>query len=184
MFKRFADEKHREQAEGFLLSLGKFVLAFEQVCTAMRHLVMFILRNQGLKNAGMEQVIIGNRRAAELRELLGALYAELSGQDEDDRKVVQDLLQSIETVTSKRNILVHGDWHLGREAAEGEFMTGSLRFRAKRNDGAIIEQHVASSSYVDDLTQQAETCQILLQRLQYCICQTGFKVAVELRKPL
>ncbi len=145
----------------------------------MRFLVMFILRSQGLQNANMEQVIIGNRRAAELRDLLGALYAELPGQDEEDRSAVQQLLQSIRKVTEKRNLLVHSDWYLGTEASEDEFTSGAIRFRAKAREGAVVEQHWASSSYVNELTRDAEKCQVLLHRLQTCVCQSGFKVAVQ-----
>jgi len=47
MFKEFADEKHQNQAEEFTMELGKFVLAFERVCDAMRYLIMFSLRSQG-----------------------------------------------------------------------------------------------------------------------------------------
>ena len=191
MFKEFADEKHKEQAEEFLLSLGKFTLAFERVCAAMRYLIMFMLRSQGLKNQDMEQVIIGDRRAWDLRELLGALYVELPHQDEDDRKAVQGLLKSIAGLAKDRNELVHSNWDLGTEGAEEEFAPGTLRFRKNPTKGAVIEESWASASYVNELIldvngqiQEAKRVQVLLQRLQYCICQTGFTVATEFGRPL
>ena len=60
MFKEFADDKHKEQAEEFIFSVGRFVIAFERVCDAMRVNVRLILRRQGLNNQGMQNVIIGD----------------------------------------------------------------------------------------------------------------------------
>lgn len=184
VFKEFADEKHREQCEEFLLSFATFVLAFERVCASMRFLVMSMLRNQGLKNQGMEQVIIGKPRAAELRDLLGALYTELPDQDEDDRAAVKDLVTSIQKLTTERNLLVHSDWHFGDAAAESELTAASFRFKATPSRGATFEEHWRSSSEVEEWTRKAKECQVLLQRLQYCVNQTGFKVSVEFRRSL
>lgn len=184
MFSEFADERHKEQAEAFLLSLGKFLVAFERVCAAMASLIIFILQRQGLKNQGMAQVIVGDKSVRNLREMLGALFAELPDQDEDDRKSVQDLLGSINELTTKRNILVHSNWDLGAKAAEQEFSVGAFRFRKKQSKGAILGESWTSTPNVNKLIKKAKRAQVRLQRLQYCICQSGFKVAVELNKPL
>jgi hypothetical protein len=184
----FADTKHREQAEGFLLSLGKFVLAFERVCAAMRFLVIFVLEKQGL-NQGMAQVIIAKREgkdlgARDLQNLLAAVFSELPGLDEDDRKAVAGLVTSITNLTDERNRLVHSDWHLGVETAENELTAASFRFKASPSRGASIEEHWCSSSEVEEWTRKAKECQVRLQRLQYCVNQSGFKVATELGKSL
>jgi hypothetical protein len=36
MINEYADDTHREEAEEFIMELGKFVLAFERVCDAMQ----------------------------------------------------------------------------------------------------------------------------------------------------
>jgi len=183
VFSEFADTKHREQAEGFLLSLGKSVLAFERVYAAMRFLAIFVLQ-KGM-NQGMAQVIIAKKRGAkELRELLAALLAELPDLDEDDRIEVAGLVTSIKDLTDERNLLVHSDWHLGVEAAENELTAASFRFKATPSREAFVEEHWRSSSDVEDWTRKAKECQVLVQRLQYCVNQSGFKVATELRKSL
>jgi hypothetical protein len=184
MFKEFADEKHKEQAEEFLLSLGKLTHAFERVCAEMRYLIMFMLRSQGLKNQDMEQVIIGDRGARDLQELFSALYGEFPDHDEDDRKAVKDLLESIDRLTKGRNKLVHGNWDLGTEGAEEEYVAVTLRFRKKRKKGALVEELRSSTADANKLIQDAKRAQVLLQRLQRCICQTGFKVATEFDKAL
>ena len=145
----------------------------------MRFNVMFILRRQGLKNQGMEQVIIGDKAAAELRELLGALYFELPNQDDGDHKAVKALLKSIQDLTEKRNTLLHSCWNLGTEAAKEEFEAYAIRFRRKQNQGAVPEVPSYSASKVNEFRQEAIRIQVLLGRLQYCVCQSGFKVCKE-----
>jgi hypothetical protein len=184
MHREFADEKHQSQAEEFTMELGKFVLAFEHVCDAIRYLIMFLLRSQGLKNQGIEQVIVGDKAAAELQLLLGALYFELPEQDEADRKCVKNLLKDFKTITETRNILLHSSWNLGNGPADQELYAATIRFRAKQNSGAGAELHGYSASYIRDLSNQLKRIQVLLQRLQYCITQKGFKVSSEFAKPL
>jgi hypothetical protein len=132
----------------------------------------------------MEEVIIGDKAAAELRELMGAIYCELPNQDEADKEAVRKLLKSILTLTEKRNILLHSNWQLGSKAAEGEFYASALRFRKKQNKGAVPELYGHSSEYVHSLSEEARRIQIYLSRLQYCICQKGFKVSKEFSKIL
>lgn len=182
MIKEFADEKHQNQAEEFIMELGKFVLAFERVCDAMRYLAMFMLRSQGLKNHGMEQVVVGDKAAAELQVLLGAIYCELPGQDKADRKCVKEFLKDFKEITKKRNILLHSSWNLGNTSAEKELYAATLRFRAKQNGGSDAEVHGYSASYIRDLSDQLKRIQVLAQRLQICVTQSGFKVSAEFAK--
>lgn len=184
MIKEFADENHQSQAEEFIMELGKFVLAFERVCDAMRYLIMFSLRSQGLKNQGIEQVIVGDKAAAALQVLFGAIYCELPEQDELDRKCVKDLLNDFKEITEKRNILLHSSWNLGSGAADPELYAATIRYRAKQNSGSGAEVHGYSASYIRDLSNQLKRIQVLLQRLQYCVTQNEFKVSSEFAKPL
>lgn len=184
MIKEFADEKHQNQAEEFIMELGNFVLAFERVCDVMRYLIMFMLRSQGLKNQGIEQVIVGDKAAVELQTLLGAIYCELPDQDESDRKCVKDLLKSFKEITEKRNILLHSSWNLGSSAADQELYAATIRFRVSQNSGSGAEVHGYSASYIRDLSNQLNRIQVLAQRLQYCVNQSGFKVSSEFARPM
>lgn len=174
-----------EREEEFIMALGKFVLNFEQVCNQMRYIIMFILRSQGLKNQGMEQVLIGDKSSAELQILLGALYCEIPDQDEDDKICIRALLKSIKEVTEKRNILLHSSWDLGSKASAAgeELVAATVRFRAKQNQGSGAELHGYTASDIQGISSELIRVQTLLVRLQYCITQTGFKVSTEFMFP-
>lgn len=185
MFKEYADETHRAQAEEFIMELGKFVLAFERVCDVMRYIIMFMLRSQGLNNQGMEEVIIGDKTSAELQILLGSLFCELARQDKDDKKCVKNLLKAIKEIAEKRNILLHCSWNLGTKAAvDTELYAATIRYRAKQNTGSDAEVHGFSASYVRSLSDELKRIQVLLQRLQYCVTQSRFKVSIEFAKQM
>jgi hypothetical protein len=180
--KKYADDKHQKQAEQFIFAVGNFVIEFERVCDTIRYIIMFALRSQGLKNQGMEQVIIGDKASAELQLLLGALFCELPSQDSDDEKEVRKLLKDIKDLTTVRNVLLHSNWNLGTKACPDELIAATVRYRTKQTKGSSAEVQGFSASYVDKLSSEARRIQILLQRLEYCICQSGFKVATELKK--
>lgn len=179
MIKEYADDTHKLQAEEFIFELGKFVLAFERICEAMRYNIMFMLRSQGLQNQGIEQVIIGDKAAAELQVLLGAIFCELPDRDEEDKRSVGSLLKSIKDITETRNLLLHNAWNLGTEAADSELIAATVRIRTKQNSGTKAEIHGYSASYLRQLIQEAKRIQVLLQRLQYCVVQSGLKVSSE-----
>lgn len=117
----FADDRHQLQAEGLLLEHGRFCVAFERVCEAMRHSIVLIFLSEGLAHEGLAQVVIGDKASAELQVLLGALFSELRGRyKDDDQRAVQDLLKEIAKLTEARNLVVHSAWRFGKNAAFAE----------------------------------------------------------------
>jgi hypothetical protein len=186
MFSEYADDEHQKQAEEFIMELGRFVLSFERVCDAMRYIIMFMLRDQGLSNQRMEQVLVGDKASVELQILLGALFCELPNQDADDKQAVKALLRDIKNMAEKRNVLLHCSWNLGTEAAAAhkELYAATVRYRAKQNSGAGTEVHGYTASYVTEQSKELTRIQVLLGRLQYCVVQSGFKVASEFGRPL
>ena len=181
----FADDKHCAQAEEFLLELGRFAVAFERVCEAMRHAILLIFQSEGLNHQGLAQVVIGDKASAELQVLLGALFTELRGRnDEADFKAVQRLLKEVKDLTENRNIAIHSAWRFGNNASYAEMYAATIRPRTRQNKGAVPIIQGMSAQYLRHLTEQATGLQVKLQRLQHCISQRGLKVAKELSKPL
>lgn len=179
----FKDDKHRKQAEEFLLAMGRFIVAFERVCEAMRYGIMFSLRSQGLRNDGMEQVIIGDTSSAQLQVLLGALYSHLPNQDKEDDQAVRTLLKEIKELTEQRNVVVHTSWRLGKPPSGVTLYAAAMRPRTKQNFGAIPEFRGLSASHLKQLSARSKAAQVKLNRLTACITQPSFKVSTELSKP-
>jgi len=177
----FADDKHRAQAEALLLEIGRFAVAFERMCEAMRNVIMLIFYTEGLANPGLAQVVVGDKASAELQVLLGALFAELRARyDDEDRRVVQSLLKEVKELTEERNIVIHSAWQFGRNSAFAELYATTVRPRTKQNKGAVPELHGLSAKYIRELTGRCKAAQVKLQRLEPCLLPNGPKVSAEL----
>ena len=181
----FSSDEHQAKAEEILLELGRFAVAFERMCEAMRYLIMSIFQSEGLKNQGLSQVVIGDKSSAELQVLLGALFVELRARTtEDDQRAVQSLLKEVKELTEARNVVIHSAWRFGNNAAFAELYATTVRPRAKQKSGAASELHGVSAPYLRQLVNQASAAQVKLQRLQTVVLQSGFKAFEELAKPL
>lgn len=183
-FSEFNDDLHQAQAEEFMLELGRFGIAFERVCEGMRSVILAIFQSEGLKNKGLSQVIIGDKASAELQVLLGALFTELRDRtDEEDQKAVRELLRNVKKLTENRNMIIHSAWQFGRNAAFAEMYATSIRPKTKQTKGATPELNGVSASYLCQQTEMCKKLQIQLNRVQYSVIQTGFKVSEELSLP-
>ncbi len=179
MIEVFATEKDQPGVDEFLLSLGRFVISFERVCASMCNVIMFALRSQGLRNQGMEQVIVGGKASNELQNLLGAIYLQLPDQDELDRKAVSKLLNEIKEITEHRNVLLHSSWQFGT-GSEGSVVSAiAVKFKPSQKSESTYKIHGYAAKNIDELSQRSEKCQVLLQRLLTCITQSKLKVSLE-----
>lgn len=180
MFYQAADQKHQDQIDQLMLSLGKFVVEFERVCAAVRNLIVFTFHREGLKNQALSQVIIGDKAAAELRTTFGALFEELANQDKEDKKVVQSLLGRFDKLSSVRNNLLHSEWYLGNEAGDKELEAIIVKFRTKQTKGAECRQKPITPTLIDKYAIEARKQLVLFNRLSTSIVQNGIKVSVHL----
>ena len=181
----FADDQHRAQAEEFLLEHGRFCIAFERVCEAMRYAILWIFESEGLKHQGLAQVVVGDKASAELQVILGALFTELRARyGDEDRSAVRALLKEVKELTEARNVVVHSAWRFGKNAAYAELYATTVRPRTKQNHGAVPELQGVSAAYLRQLTRQSTEIQTKLQRLHQCILRSGLNVAAHLAEPL
>lgn len=175
MFYQAADKKHEEQIDELMKSLGKFVVEFERVCATVRHLIIFTFQREGLKNQSLSQVVVGNKATAELRFLFGALYSELRDQDDDDRKIVNSLLNRFDKLSTKRNILLHSEWFLGDEAGEDELAALIAEYKAKQKSGTEFKIEEMPPTIIDKYAYEARKQLVLFRRLTTSLLQSGYK---------
>jgi len=177
MFYQASDKKHEQQINELMKSLGKFVVEFERVCSAIRDLIIFTFQREGLKNQPIAQVVIGDKAAAELRFLFEAIYSELKDQDNDDRKIVKDLLNRFDKLSTKRNMFLHSEWFLGDEAGEDELSALIGKFKAKQKSGAEYKKEEITPSLIDKYAYESRKQLVLFRRLTTSLLRNGFKVS-------
>jgi hypothetical protein len=186
MFCEYQSDDHEAQATALLAQLGKFVVSFERVCAGMRSCLYCAFRKEGLTNLGLCQAVVHGKGAAALRETLGAVYAELNDQDDDDKNCVKSLLLRIRALAEQRNRLLHAEWHLNYDydGADETFYALALRLSANQKNGSYAESISVSAKMLSELIKEATEIQVLLHRLAICLNQKGFKVSEMFGKSL
>jgi len=182
MFFQSPDIKHETQLNELMSSLGKFIVEFERVCSAFQFLIILCFEREGLKNQGLAQVTVGDKAAAEIRTLFGALYQELPDQDKDDHESVKSLLMRFDKLTTFRNNIVHAEWHLGTETEDDEINALLTKFKAKQNKGAEYRQLPVTKSLIDTFAMEARKQKVLASRLQTALFQKGYKPSRHMNK--
>jgi hypothetical protein len=182
----YESPEHEEKATALLAELGRFIVAFERVCVGMRGCIYAAFHKEGLRNQGLSQVIVNGQAAAALRTLLGAIFAELKDQDEDDKACVKSLLKEIEALAARRNSLMHAEWHLNYdyEGATDEFYALAHKPSTSQRNGACDECIDVNKDSLTASIEDAKRAQVLLRRLCYCLAQKGFKVSTEFARSM
>lgn len=185
-FSEYSDEEHEAKATAVLAALGRFVVAFERVCAAMRGCIHITFAREGLKNQGLSQIMVNGKAVAGLREMLGGVYAELRDQDDEDKACVTKLLKRVESLAEHRNSLLHAEWHMNYdyEGATDEFTALALKHRASPTQGASFIPIGVAEESLQKLIREATEVQVLMNRLCVCMHQNGFKVSEHLARPL
>jgi len=178
VFYQYDNEEHEEKAKEVLAGIGEFVIAFERVCAEMRSCIFSIFRKAGLQNQGLSQVVVNKAAVEGLRTTLGGLYAELRDQDEDDRRIVKNLLARIDKLGTVRNELLHAEWFLNYdyENANDEFTALALKHNARQNQGAYSFTIPVTKESLNNHVKEATEILVLLRRLSICMNQSGLKV--------
>jgi hypothetical protein len=177
MFYQGEDEKHTDQIQELMSCLGKFIVEFERICAEIGHLIIFIFEREGLKNQSLAQVVIGNKAAADLRLLFGALYSELNDQDEDDRKSVHNLLNRFDKLSSVRNNLIHVYWSFGNQSGEQELDAITTKFKTKQKIGSQYIEKKVTASLINQYAFEARKQLVLFRRLGICLFQGNHKTS-------
>lgn len=186
VFYRYDSEDHEKKATEVLARLGEFIIYFERVCAGMRSCIHCAFRRSGLQNHGLSQVVINKLAAEGLRTTLGAVFQELPDQDDDDKKIVRDVLARIDRLGSIRNELLHAEWFFNYEYEEAgdEFYALALKSNSSQNSGANSLKISVTKESLNQHIKESTEIQIFLTRLATCLNEKGLKVSEALSKPL
>lgn len=186
MFDEYESEDHREKATAILNRLGKFVVAFEDICAAMRSCLDCAFRREGLKNQSLSQAVTNGLSIFPLRRMLGSVFNSLNDQDDEDQQCVNTLLQQIEKLAEQRNRFMHSEWYLNYDYdnADDKFVAMTLSLKSGERTGPTFATESISAAYLDDQITEAKKILVLLHRLGICLNQSGFKVHEMFAKPM
>lgn len=169
------DEKERTetrdlQTHELYASIGKFIVEFEHICFEMQKAILWMLRDQGLKNQQVVDILLAGYTADPLRTLLESLIGELTTTNDKERKIIKNIFSRIQKITEKRNDVAHSTWFIGwGNATTQDFSEASGHKLHKNKQGEARKSFKYKAENFNDLITEAEKLSSLVMRLYLCI---------------
>ena len=169
-------------------AIGRFVVGFELVIAELRGACRLMLERGGLgiKNQPLASIVLSRLGAAELTEATGAMYREFRPDDADGASELGRVLKRVDRLREHRNRIIHSPWVF--DVADRENRSDPFAYSITFDRSRTIVQTVREARFrptdFDSLTTEATTLQVYGIRLCYCINQSGFSLANELRRPV
>lgn len=165
-------------------AIGRFAVAFEQVCAGMRSAIVLALERRGLANQPLAHLLVARQSARSLALLLTAIYHEFNPDDTKGQESLKCAVKRIEKLIERRNQVIHAPWILGsleQDSVDFPFVQ-ALLFRCKKHGLQVEQLHYEPSDF-NSLTDEATELQVYLQRLLICINQPRFKLSEMFDRP-
>jgi hypothetical protein len=143
-------------------------------------------RGLGLTGQPLADVVLARTSAAQLVELVGALYAEFRPDDEAGADELKIALKRADKLREQRNKIVHAAWVLSTpdEQELTHDIAWSLIVGRSRRSGQTLEERSLHPEDLDALTLEATTLQVYAVRLCHSVNQSGLPLAEQLRRPV
>src|SRR5687767_164011 len=100
-------EKYKAQTEELYAAIWRFAVKFEHVCHAMSNTILWALQSDGLRTQRLADAVLAGLTADPLRKIFGAVLAEVRADDEQDKKIIANVLKRVQKLTERRNDVIH-----------------------------------------------------------------------------
>lgn len=162
-------QKLKEQSNAQYAAYGEFAVKFEHVCQAVHTAMVFMLLKEGLRNQQVAHVLLANLTADPLRTLFAALIAETQQLTSQEKKIIDSLLKRFQSLTEKRNDIIHGTWFIGwasTDATDFSTISGFKHHRSSKGASAKSFKYTVNDFQI--LTKESESLHKLFMRLHGC----------------
>ena len=166
-------------------SYGRFAIQFERVCSALEICIQTVLEKEGLKNQGIQEIILAGMTANPLQSLARSLISESIKPNAGERSLIKYVFKEFTDLVEERNDLIHGKLWI-YSSMEGEhrsskrdYMVGSKLH--KDSAGSKPKDLEYDTSYLLALKEDAISCFHNILQIKNCIKQdrdllTNFEV--------
>jgi hypothetical protein len=163
-------EKHAIQTEELYAAIGRFAVKFEHVCHVMSSTIVLALQSDGLRTQSLANAVSAGLTADPLRKIFGAILAEARDDDENDKKIITNVLTRVQRLTERRNDVIHRTWFVGWASLEDQDFAGASGFKfVNTNKGVEFRDISYTVSVFDDLSAEADELSDIIQRMSGCL---------------
>lgn len=158
------------QTSELYANIGEFVVKFEHLCHAMQSVIIFMMHGQGLRNQQVANILLAGYTADPLRALLESLIGEIVKTNDNDKKIIKNILLRIQKLTENRNDVVHSIWYIGWGNEQTQDFSDAPGHRLHKNkQGAALKTFNYKSDDFSAFVEEAEKLYSLIMRLHGCI---------------
>jgi hypothetical protein len=163
----------KQTAEQFA-AIGRFIVAFEWLCTALRWGTAWALQREGLRNQGVSNILLNNKylTAGPLVALHDAILTEIGARKDPTQEAVFDQIsKEFGCLTEVRNLYVHANWFIGwANSASRDFSEiGGYKGNPSKKSGDGIIGVPEKIGDILDKVERAETLLHLINRAHGCL---------------
>lgn len=150
-------------------SIGEFIVKFETVCYSIRKCIIFMLDGAGLKDQRIAHVLLASLTVDSLKNVFENLVKLTQGLDDDEQKILRNILIRFRKLTEERNTIIHSTWFIeyGNENKIDYSEASGFKLN-KIVKGETLRFNQITAKNIDKLTEEAETLSTLFLRLNGC----------------
>jgi hypothetical protein len=173
--------KYETQTAQLYAGLGEFVAQFEQLIFAMRYILPMAFGG-GRETNGLIAPAYAELTADPLRRVFGSTMAiaiDQSALSAEEKAVGHTVLRSItkriQTLTEKRNEIVHGTWFIGWASAEQSDFSTASGFKPKNTKEGVAHTNISRTREgFDDLIMDCLEASCLVKRMMVLFHGSSF----------
>lgn len=163
------DKKRKKDTDELYRSIGEFIVNFEHVCHAIQLGIVFILKKSGLRDQKISQIILAGMTADPLRTLFESLVGETQELNDNENKILKNILNRFQELTSQRNDIVHSTWFIGWGNEETVDFTNASGMKYHKNkSGSVTKSFSQKAEDFDNLAHEAVLLLKIFLRLHHC----------------
>jgi ATP-dependent DNA ligase len=163
------DETWEKGTSAIYRSIGEFTVKFETVCSSLRNCIIFMLDGAGLKDQRIAHILLASLTVDSLKNVFENLVKLTQGLDDDEQKILRDILFRFQKLTEERNTIIHSTWFIGYGNEDTVDFSEASSYKLYRNGkGKTMRFRKYTAKYLDELTKEADTLSTLFNRVNGC----------------
>jgi hypothetical protein len=162
-------QKAEALSESLYPTIGEFAVAFEALCHALKMGIGDILEKNGLREAKLTDILIGDLTIFPLQSIYHSLLAETQQLDSLEERILDNIFKRISQLGEQRNRIIHSAWFIDYKNPEDiskglltQYRPGPSKRGAKESPSKFpihaIKEITGQARILDDLVHQVNMC--------------------------
>lgn len=157
---------YNEQTDDIYRAIGKFNVRFEQLVFYMGEGISSFLSKNGLNNQQLSNIILADQTAYPIKTMFGAMIFEIVDLNDNERRIVKNILKQVQDLIDRRNDIVHCTWFVGwTSPSDNNFSDVTGRKLKRGNSGAEVKGFDLTRADFDQLSNDCDSVTTLVNRL-------------------